>query len=120
MRLITRQMLLSIDFPMFLVNGLDQIIIVWLHLCHNIARNLPITIDKPDKQLKLLYIDDLVNQLIHLPKYTSTNDYFYEVHPTYSVSLERISVVIFISEYDMDPYIPDRMMSLQRNYIVLI
>lgn len=76
--------------------------------CHNIARNLPITIDKPDKQLKLLYIDDLVNQLIHLPKYTNTNDYFYEVHPTYLVSLERISKLLYsFREYDMDPYIPD-------------
>ena len=32
--------------------------------CHNIARDLPITVNDPGAQLELLYIDDLVEELI--------------------------------------------------------
>lgn len=32
--------------------------------CHNIARDLPITVDDPSAELELLYIDDLVEELL--------------------------------------------------------
>ena len=32
--------------------------------CHNIARDLPITVNDPDAQLELLYIDDLVGAML--------------------------------------------------------
>ncbi len=32
--------------------------------CHNIARNLPITVNDPDTRLELLYIDDLVDEML--------------------------------------------------------
>lgn len=32
--------------------------------CHNIANDIPITVDNPDTQLELLYIDDLVNEML--------------------------------------------------------
>lgn len=32
--------------------------------CHNIANNLPITVNDPDVELELLYIDDLLEELI--------------------------------------------------------
>lgn len=34
--------------------------------CHNIARNIPITIDDPGKEIKLVYIDDIADGLIRL------------------------------------------------------
>lgn len=32
--------------------------------CHNIARQLPITISNPDTELELVYIDDLVEEIL--------------------------------------------------------
>ncbi len=34
--------------------------------CHNIARGLPITVNDPDAPLKLVYIDDLVSEIVGL------------------------------------------------------
>lgn len=34
--------------------------------CHNVARNLPIRVDAPDKTLQLVYIDDVVEEMIRL------------------------------------------------------
>ena len=33
--------------------------------CHNIARDLPVEVKDPDKQIKLVYIDDVINELLN-------------------------------------------------------
>lgn len=76
--------------------------------CHNISRNIPITIDEPEKIMNLVYIDDLVNELISLPSYTNTNNHFYEIRPSYSISLGKISELLYsFHESTTKGYIPD-------------
>lgn len=76
--------------------------------CHNITRYLPITIDEPEKVMNLVYIDDLVNELISLPHNTNTNNIFYEIHPSYSISLRMISGLLYsFQEYRSKGYIPN-------------
>lgn len=76
--------------------------------CHNIGRELPITIDEPEKVLKLVYIDDLVKELIQLLKQPNTNNIYYDIHPSYIVSLRRISELLYsFKEGRSSGYIPD-------------
>lgn len=68
--------------------------------CHNIARNLPIRIDAPEKVMNFVYIDDVVNEFIRLlhqsvSKKTDFNQTYYEVKPTYSISLRRIAELLY-------------------------
>lgn len=69
--------------------------------CHNIARDLPITINDPETELELLYIDDLVAELlaalsgnIHRCNYEGTmsvpGENFCYVPVTHHMSLGRI------------------------------
>ena len=78
--------------------------------CHNISRELPITITVPEKEITLVYIDDLVNQLIQLLYSTSTDrdNSFYEIQPTYSISLKKLSQLLYsFWEWGSNGYIPD-------------
>ena len=79
--------------------------------CHNITRNLSITIDDPEKVINLVYIDDVVNELIRLldqPDQPEAKQTFYEVQPTYSVSLGRIAELLYsFQEGPSTGYIPD-------------
>jgi UDP-2-acetamido-2,6-beta-L-arabino-hexul-4-ose reductase len=60
------QKFLFIDFLMYLVNGADLIIIVLVAtFCHNIAHDLPIQVNDPSVLMNLVYIDDVVNELIN-------------------------------------------------------
>ena len=76
--------------------------------CHNIARNLPITIDDPKKLIRLVYIDDLVDELIRLPELSEEHKAFNEIQPIYSKSLEEISQLLYsFKEARSKGYIPD-------------
>ena len=59
--------------------------------CHNIARNLPITISNPKNEVPLVYIDDVVNAFVAELDRTPQNIIRYEsVKPDYRVSLEYL------------------------------
>lgn len=62
--------------------------------CNNIANNLPIQINDPEVNLKLVYIDDVVKTFIHkLKNYTSSKNNtgkFEEVQPIHEVKLGKI------------------------------
>lgn len=76
--------------------------------CHNIARKLPITIDEPEKILNLVYIDDLIDELISLLQSTNTDKNYYEVEPIYQVSLKKIADLLYsFYEFNLKGYIPD-------------
>lgn len=76
--------------------------------CHNIASNLPITIDNPEKVMNLVYIDDLVDEFIGLLSKPDEITTFYQVNPTYSVSLKRIAELLYsFQEGRSNGYIPD-------------
>ncbi len=62
--------------------------------CHNIANDLPIQVNDPKAELELLYIDDLVEEMVaalegrtHLDE---TNPAFYRVPTTHHVTLGEI------------------------------
>lgn len=56
--------------------------------CHNIARDLPITVNNRDTELSLVYIDDVVDTLISLLNSPGIAvDVFHSVSPVYNVTL---------------------------------
>ena len=59
--------------------------------CHNIANDLQITVNDPVVQMNLVYIDDLVNELINALEGKENQTYKYcEVNPTYGIALGGI------------------------------
>lgn len=64
--------------------------------CHNLARDLPITVNDPDVVLNLVYIDDVVNELINAleGKETRVGD-FCEVREVYQKRLGDIVDLIY-------------------------
>lgn len=64
--------------------------------CHNIANDLPITVNDPNVVMKLVYIDDLVNELINGldGKENRTGD-FCEVPIVYTTTLGRIVDLLY-------------------------
>lgn len=68
--------------------------------CHNIARDLPITISDPAHELELVYIDDVVQAFISEIKASQRNGparagvIYREVEPSYRVTLGRLAELI--------------------------
>lgn len=63
--------------------------------CYNVSRDIPIKINGPDVIITLVYIDDVVNELIEAMKGNGTQiNEFYEVPVTYSISLGEIVELI--------------------------
>lgn len=64
--------------------------------CHNIARDLPITISGPEHELELVYIDDVVSAFIGIMenRYPLKEGPFYCVNPTFKVTLGDLARVI--------------------------
>lgn len=64
--------------------------------CHNIARSLPITVNDPSVELRLVYIDDLVDELVarlgdsEATLAAASPDHIYAVEPEHRVKLGRI------------------------------
>lgn len=60
--------------------------------CYNIARGLPITLMKEEKQLTLNYIDDVVNEFMNALNYIEDKKCDYYVVPkTYKISLKELA-----------------------------
>ncbi len=58
--------------------------------CHNIANGLPITINDPKTKLSLVYIDDVVNDIITVLRGKKTPG-FCEISPVYQTSLGQLA-----------------------------
>jgi len=64
--------------------------------CHNILRNLPIKVNDPNVVMNLIYIDDLVNELINaLEDRENRIGIFCEVAPVYAVTLGEVVKLIY-------------------------
>lgn len=64
--------------------------------CNNIARDLPISVDDPDKMLKLVYIDDVVDELLNcLSGHEHISDMFGYVPTVYDVNLGTIPQLLY-------------------------
>lgn len=64
--------------------------------CHNIARDLPITVDDPAAELHLNYIDDIVREFLRaldgMP--TRGKDGFCTVEPSYRIGLGELAALL--------------------------
>lgn len=64
--------------------------------CHNIAHGLPIEVHNPDAQLNLVYIDDVITELINALKgRENRNGDFCEVRPIHTTKLGNITDLIY-------------------------
>ncbi len=62
--------------------------------CHNIAHNLPIDIHEPEKSIPLIYIDDLIQDLLGLISALPQGLTYRDISPEYSISLRELAEVI--------------------------
>lgn len=75
--------------------------------CHNIAHDLPITINDPNYLLPLVYIDDVVNAFINVIKFGS-KEIFNIVPTTYSITLGELAKLIYsFKESRKSLYLPE-------------
>jgi UDP-2-acetamido-2,6-beta-L-arabino-hexul-4-ose reductase len=64
--------------------------------CNNIARNLPISINDPNFLLNLVYIDDVVKELINTLIHQSTlKSGYFEVPLSYKIPLKEIAELLY-------------------------
>lgn len=63
--------------------------------CHNIANNLPIDVINPDKNILLIYVDDLINSIINL--ITENNDGFeyITIDPAYKIQINDLAEILY-------------------------
>ena len=59
--------------------------------CHSIANNEPITIHDADKKLDLVYIDDVINQLINEMHQKASKNIFKDVKSVYKISIGELA-----------------------------
>lgn len=62
--------------------------------CHNIARDLPITVNAPDAALNLVYIDDVVSALVTQIDHTTRTVGFAEAGPVYATTVGEVARMI--------------------------
>lgn len=76
--------------------------------CYNIARDLPITISNEANIVRLVYIDDLVNEFVSLPdKIERSQEKYNSIKPEYNVTLgELVSLIISFKESRKDLTLP--------------
>jgi UDP-2-acetamido-2,6-beta-L-arabino-hexul-4-ose reductase len=64
--------------------------------CHNIARGLPITVNDPSVRMTLVYIDDVVSELIHALKgRENRSEAFCEVPVVHTITLGEIVDLLY-------------------------
>lgn len=62
--------------------------------CHNIARDLPITVNDPAAKLRLIYIDDVADAFLSLLKSPLVESGLVEAGPVYETTVGEVSSVI--------------------------
>lgn len=73
--------------------------------CHNIARDLPVQINDPKKELHLVYIDDLVNELMMSMESIPLNKPTYKkVEPVYAITLQKLVETISLFKESRDNF----------------
>lgn len=64
--------------------------------CYNIANDLPIVINNPETMMNLVYIDDVVDELINASRGRyNTEGVYYTVRDVYTVKLGKIADLIY-------------------------
>lgn len=62
--------------------------------CHNVARDLPIRIDNPQAQLKLIYIDDVIDCFLPLLDPAKRTNGFVSAGPEYDTTVGEVGEII--------------------------
>ena len=77
--------------------------------CHNISRNLPISISDVNAQLTLIYIDDLVDAFLSEIDSSRTGGFLYkEVNPNYTITLGKlVQMLESFKSFRQDLFSPD-------------
>lgn len=71
--------------------------------CYNIARNIPIRINNFDSELKLVYIDDVVDNIINtINNYSDTSDPFVSVLPEYCITVGELAKTLKMFRSSID------------------
>jgi UDP-2-acetamido-2,6-beta-L-arabino-hexul-4-ose reductase len=76
--------------------------------CHNIARDLPVTINDPSSPLRLVYIDDVIDQMLALLGPTPPEGGFVEVSPTYETTVGQLAATLRGFRQTRDGLLTDR------------
>jgi UDP-2-acetamido-2,6-beta-L-arabino-hexul-4-ose reductase len=63
--------------------------------CHNIANDIPIKINDPEKELSLIYIDDLIIEITNIIRGENNETEIYEVKPVYKVTLKELAEKLY-------------------------
>ena len=64
--------------------------------CHNIAHDLKVTVNDPDVIMNLVYIDDVVEELINaLKDQENHGEHFCKVTPIYTITLGEIAKLLY-------------------------
>lgn len=63
--------------------------------CHNIAREFPIRIDEPNKILKLVYIDDVVSELISLLNEKKEINNPMTIDKVYEITIKELAEMLY-------------------------
>ena len=58
--------------------------------CNNLSKDLPIELHDPDKELDLIYIDDVIEELLSNLRQIDS-DIYRKVEPTYTITLKEIA-----------------------------
>lgn len=71
--------------------------------CYNISRNIPIKISDPEKPLRLVYIDDVVEKFVSELKVKSNVEFSGEVTPQYQIKLgSLVEKIESFNKYDQN------------------
>ncbi len=63
-------------------------------LCNNISKDLQITIHDKNRELELVYIDDVVDKFLeHI--YETSDDIYYSVNPMYKITIKELVDIIY-------------------------
>ena len=76
--------------------------------CYNIAHNLPIRIDDPSYQFKLIYIDDLVAKFVRIMVNKAASEPYCTVQPTYSLTVGELADRIRAFRASRDTLVSER------------
>ncbi|MGI6665406.1 MAG: capsular polysaccharide biosynthesis protein CapF [Christensenellaceae bacterium] len=76
--------------------------------CHNIANNLPVTINDAAAELQLVYIDDVVAEFIRMVKEQPKEEGYLGVEPVHSTTLgEIVALITSFKESRSNLSVPD-------------
>jgi UDP-2-acetamido-2,6-beta-L-arabino-hexul-4-ose reductase len=76
--------------------------------CYNISRDIPITVNDPDKNIELIYIDDLIDMLICDLQGSFTGFQYKEITNTYNVNLQTLSETLHSFKNSRNSLISER------------